>query len=139
MQLSPANGTVVSAGNQDITLNFITAGLVTGQYTGNVVIGCNDQAQEWTEIPVTLDYIVGINGVENVGVMTYPNPVVDNFNIVSDENINNVEIYSIVGKLISITDVNNNKIAIDMSELNGIYIVKINTENGQIIKKIVVE
>ena len=34
---------------------------------------------------------------------------------------------------------NNNKIAIDMSELNGIYIVKINTENGQIIKKIVVE
>lgn len=139
MQLSPDNGTIAEAGNQDITLSFITAGLVTGQYTGNVVIGCNDQAQEWTEIPVTLDYVGGINGVENVGVMTYPNPVVDNFNIVSDENINNVEIYSIAGQLISITDVNNNKIAIDMSDLNGIYIVKINTENGQIIKKIVVE
>ncbi len=139
MSVTPASGTVVASGTQDLTLDFITTGLLTGQYTGDVVIGCNDALQEWTEIPVTLDYIVGIDNVTNIGIMTYPNPVRDEFNIIAHENITSVEVYNASGQIVISDIMNSMNASIDMNELKGFYIVKINTENSQIIKKIIVE
>lgn len=138
MSVSPANGTVAAAGNQDLTISFDNTGLTDGEYTGNVVIGCNDSESEWNEIPVTYTVLVGIDNVLK-SVATYPNPASDIFNIETTSSINNVEIYNTAGQLVNIIEINDTKCSIDVSEFNGIYVMKINTVDGQVIRKVIVE
>lgn len=66
----------------------------------------------------------------------YPNPIEDYLHIVTNENINKIEVYNIMGALVleemQISD------KIDLSQLNGgVYFVRINTDKGTIVKRIV--
>ncbi|MBO5848919.1 MAG: T9SS type A sorting domain-containing protein [Bacteroidales bacterium] len=66
----------------------------------------------------------------------YPNPANNYLNINTTENINEINIYNIVGVLVySEKDFNNN---IDLSNFsNGVYFIKINTDKGEITKKFI--
>ena len=82
--------------------------------------------------------ITGID--ENLSALTtiYPNPVADNLNIVSDSFIKMIKIFSNTGQVIIETDVNSNSFIIDMSKVeNGIYLIKIETKEGVINKRII--
>jgi len=61
----------------------------------------------------------------------FPNPVIDNLNISGIENVNNIEIYDLNGKLIRHLDVFSKEISIDIDQLqSGTYIVNFNSDTG---------
>ncbi len=69
-------------------------------------------------------------------VRVYPNPVTDILIIDSNMPLKGVEIYSILGK--KIMDVRTDFTSIPVSNFsNGIYIIKIQSDNGVLIKKII--
>ena len=78
---------------------------------------------------------LSITDVDIVDLKLYPNPATNFINITSSETIDQVELYSILGK--KVLEVNHTN-SIDISAMNsGIYFVKINSGNRTISKKIV--
>lgn len=74
----------------------------------------------------------------NQEINIYPNPVqnIVNIEIISQKTkTHNIEIYNIQGKLIFMKQYKTSPLSIDISDLsNGIYMLKIKDENGNIIK-----
>lgn len=84
----------------------------------------------------TLDEATGIEEITADNVNVYPNPTKDIVNVNAPAQINNIEVYNIAGQKLSVYNVNNMTAQIDVTELaNGIYFLKINTENGMVTKK----
>lgn len=76
-----------------------------------------------------VDLPTGISDNNESRTTIYPNPATNVLNVVSEKEIQMVEIYNVEGQLVKTIDGNVNSIGI--SELNnGIYFVKIRTENG---------
>lgn len=72
-------------------------------------------------------------------VQVFPNPAADYVNITADASINSVEIFSLAGKKIAAYDANDMMTTINTSSLaNGMYMIRINTENGVVTQKITV-
>ena len=67
----------------------------------------------------------------------YPNPAYDRVVVETEATIESVSIYTITGVMIySEVDFNDN--TIDVSEFNGgVYIMKVRTENGEVVKRFV--
>jgi hypothetical protein len=89
---------------------------------------------------INMSQPLDINDVTLDKLSIYPNPVVDNlqieFNSVSE--IKDVKVYSILGKLVLSPQYKKENNQIDVSSLNnGIYFLKIETEIGYLIKKII--
>ncbi|KGL64051.1 endonuclease [Polaribacter sp. Hel1_85] len=104
-------------------------------------------ADEWVQGSGTDDcsdlgkHNVSTASVENTilnSFKMYPNPINGNklyFNLIKNVNIN---IYNVLGKLIKTEKVNTNNNSIDISSLSkGVYLVKINSENEIITKKLI--
>jgi hypothetical protein len=78
---------------------------------------------------------LSITDVDIINLKLYPNPTSNFINITSSETINQVELYSILGK--KVLEVNHTN-SIDNSTLNsGIYFVKIHSGDRTISKKII--
>jgi len=72
----------------------------------------------------------------------YPNPTKDNLFIVTEENIETVTIYTLTGVMVGQQTMANSQqpLAINVSDLNnGVYFVKVKTENGEITRSFVKE
>lgn len=79
---------------------------------------------------------LSLGEIKKTQVKIYPNPVRDVINISSDKSIQSVEIFDILGRLIT-TETKNN---INVSQLSkGNYILKIKTGNQEIIEKFIKE
>lgn len=140
LNVAPGSGAIAAGANTDLNLSFVTDNLVTGLYNANVIVGANDPDQQWTEIPVQLDYFVGINNQISVGVMTYPNPTSDFVNIVSDNQINSVTIYNLAGQIVMSREVNSDRATINVSNLSaGNYVVEVNVAGSTSRSKLVVK
>ena len=73
-------------------------------------------------------------------VQVYPNPVNDKLYIATEEEVEDVVVYSITGVIVGQQSTVNGQhtLTIDLSDLkSGIYFVKINTEKGNIVKRII--
>ena len=84
------------------------------------------------------DNIKDIETNNNVNV--YPNPVNDILYIATETEVEEVVVYDIYGRVQNLRNLETQKLrnSIDLSELNsGIYFVKINTEKGNIVKRII--
>ena len=88
--------------------------------------------------PVTIDVMiidytsVDENNAENVAV--YPNPTSGNVNIVANA-IKQITVVNMMGQVVMTQNVDNDNVTIDMSAFNnGMYIVNILTENGNVVK-----
>ena len=80
----------------------------------------------------------GMGNTEMTNVNLYPNPVKNSLNVSSDAVIENTGVYNLAGILVK--QANGNVKTIDMSNLsNGSYLVKINTAQGIIRRKIIKE
>jgi len=74
----------------------------------------------------------------NNNISSYPNPVEDYLNFKTELKINKVEVYDIVGRILSSKSINENKI--DLSELKtGNYLLKLYNEKGIMNTKIIKE
>ncbi len=140
LTLNVTEGVVEGGNTQDIQVGFNTTGLAPDVYECVLVVDNNDADESWTEIPVTLDLIGSTNETENISIATYPNPAKDYFNIIANENIVNVKIYTITGQLVNNYDVNSNTFKVNTSDLqSGVYMFEINTETQSVTKNIVIE
>lgn len=71
-------------------------------------------------------------------VKVYPNPTNSIINITSDFTIESIELYDIQGRILSTSIENRNQTALDISSKSkGIYFLKIKTDNGYKVEKIV--
>jgi Secretion system C-terminal sorting domain len=93
-----------------------------------------------TNTAVTTIAALSANEFENTSVSIAPNPVKNNLTISANGVISSIQIYDVQGRLIA-TQVNNStSTTLDMSQQNvGVYFVKVITENGVKIEKIIKE
>ncbi len=73
----------------------------------------------------------------NASVRFYPNPVDDKLYIETEMEVENVVVYDIYGRQQELSAISGQQTVIDVSKLNsGVYFVKIVTENGETVKRI---
>ncbi len=79
---------------------------------------------------------VGINEIDAIQVVLFPNPTNGKVTITASESIKKIEIVNVTGKVVAIYSTTN---SIDLSQLkNGVYMAKITTVNNKMsIKRIV--
>ena len=85
--------------------------------------------------------ITGGVGIDNhdMNVSVYPNPANNVLNINANSNINRVEVYNMMGQMVGMYEANDMNTQISTTALaNGVYTVKIATENGTTTKKFTV-
>ncbi|MDR1006777.1 MAG: T9SS type A sorting domain-containing protein [Bacteroidales bacterium] len=88
------------------------------------------------ELSFTTTNAVAINDIEPSDVKIYPNPAHNNITLECEEQINNIEITDMLGKIVY----HGKETTIDISHLaNGNYLIKITTDRGIITKKILVQ
>ncbi len=82
-----------------------------------------------------------VNKVEDMNLSIYPNPAKDVVRLSTDNGQQTtVRIYNILGMLVEEIEINSNETEINVSDYNpGIYFFNIQTENGNVTRKIVVE
>ena len=94
-----------------------------------------------TSVGVAKKYAYGDNIDEQheIQCKVYPNPVNDRLYIVTEDEVENVVVYDIYGRLqVTETPRHQGNLTIDLENLkSGIYFVKINTEKGNIVKRII--
>jgi Leucine-rich repeat (LRR) protein len=93
-----------------------------------------------TNTATTTIAVLANNEVENTSVYIAPNPVKNNLVISANDVITSIQIYDVQGRLIA-TQINNSaSTTLDMSQQNeGVYFVKVITENGVKAEKIIKE
>ena len=81
------------------------------------------------------------NIIEEKSIILYPNPANNKINFVSYiTEVIKAEIYGTDGKLMLFEQLNTKRGSVDISSLNtGMYFVKLTTEKGSLMKKIMVE
>ena len=94
-----------------------------------------------TSVGLAKKYAYGDNIDEQheIQCKVYPNPVNDRLYIVTEDEVENVVVYDIYGRLqVTETPRHQGNLTIDVENLkSGIYFVKINTEKGNIVKRII--
>ena len=74
----------------------------------------------------------------NSGITIYPNPLNDFVNINAKENIENIIIYDVSGKIVKTFQVNATQTQLNLSSLaNGFYFMKISSNTGFKLEKII--
>ena len=72
-----------------------------------------------------------------MNVVLYPNPTTGLLTV-EQEGLNSVEVYNLVGQCLLHEDVSESNATLDMSSLqNGVYMVKVNTNLGSVMQKVV--
>ncbi len=142
LNVDAANGTLAAGASDDITLTFTTSALTIGEtYTAKVVFGCDAPNKEFTEVPVTITVISGINTTDansKIGVLSYPNPTTNYFNISADAEITNIEVVSQNGQVVYSNAVSSKAVKINMETLpEGVYFAKVTVNNTIVTKKII--
>ena len=81
---------------------------------------------------------VGINEVED-NISVYPNPANNVLNVNASSNINKVEVYNMLGQNVMTVSVNDINASINTSSLTqGMYMLKLHTDNGVVNRKFTV-
>ena len=121
------NSTGTTIGNsQTITIP------TSGQYTVSMTKAspCASISKTFDVTIVPLPCNLSNNNFKQSKISFYPNPVKDVFEIEAKNNIDNVEVYTVLGQSVSFKIVNQTKTTLDLSSLKAAtYFVKITSEN----------
>lgn len=94
-----------------------------------------------SQITLGTNEVVGNTKNSELSVMVFPNPAESIVNLVAmkDDYIKNVELYNMSGNLIlNKKQINNSKTTLDVNTMGaGVYLLKIQTEKGNFVKKII--
>ena len=127
LTVSPMSGTIAPAGNGTLNIGIATTGLTNGMYQGTIRILTDDPLHNQIDIPCTLSISVGINELDKVAVMIYPNPAENLLNIVSNDKLLKVSVVSYNGKILFTGNTN----ILDISSLpSGVYFLQTHTAKG---------
>ena len=101
-----------------------------------VVIRFNSNGK-WVEksIAITASTTLGTDDFKKLELGIYPNPATDILNIKTQDELRNVTIYDISGKILN-TRVSNNQVDVS-AFVKGIYIINITTENANYVQKFI--
>lgn len=107
----------------------------TGNYL-NPCLGTSwGQAEDYT---INISSLVAVSSVNKAQAKVYPNPVTDVVNIDASSKVNTVAVYDLSGKVVSTHTLNAVKNQINLGKLtSGVYMLKIDTENGTQTVKVV--
>jgi hypothetical protein len=105
-----------------------------------VCLSLNAKTVEGYSIKRTVHFTVGPvgiyeNGYSNISI--YPNPAKESFTI-SGVNFGEVSVYSLNGQMVLIKKINPSNNIIPTGDMQGVYIVKIQTNDKSIIKQLIV-
>ena len=117
------------------------AAKIGDEYTLRVVYsGLKDEIHYFMTCPQTAKINdVAVEEIELNNIMVYPNPTNSLLNIEA-EGMTNISIVNALGQVVYDNAVNNDKAVIDMTQYNsGIYIIRITTENGVVVKRVSLE
>jgi hypothetical protein len=85
-----------------------------------------------TRIPITVHLVLSTDQFELKGLTYAPNPVATDLSIKSDDVIDSISIYNLLGQLVSSKKCNSMTLLLDVTSLNsGNYFVKLTSENKQ--------
>ena len=85
---------------------------------------------------MSIDYLNGLKESLISRPVIFPNPVIDKINIISEVNLEKIEIYNLTGNLLSRIETNIN--SVDLSHLYpGNYLIKAYTNQGIYIRKVI--
>ena len=89
------------------------------------------------EVNVVRDSVLNIEDINETDLTVYPNPATDYININSSIEIDKIELFDLLGKLVLST---NQTSEINVSHLPiGVYLLRIISEKGRIAKKIIIK
>jgi len=96
--------------------------------------GESDSSNIDCEMPISVEnFLVS-------SLQIYPNPATDMVTIKSDYIIQNIVVYNFSGQLVSNEQINNTTYTVDVSQFKpGVYIFLMDTENGRITQRVVIE
>ena len=138
IQYRVAGGTYTSATSN--TNNYTITGL-TGltNYEIQVQAVCANGTSDWCTAITAQTTNVGIENYLESSVTLYPNPAKEYVDIrVNDLNVTGMQVYDVYGKLINTITVIDNPTRINVSSLaNGMYFVRVTTEEGVVTKQFV--
>ena len=109
------------------------------QYEIQVQANCGDgNLSDWSA-SITATTTVGIENYLTNSISLYPNPANEYIDVRVDElNVTNMEVFDVYGKLISTVDVIDNPTRFNVSGLaNGMYFVRVTTEQGVVTKSFI--
>ena len=122
--------------------NFYIAGSdAEGTFDYTVVSVCANGESEESEPYTVVVEEVSLEEYSN-RFEIYPNPAESNITINTNENINEINIYNIIGIKVYSEQVSVERcpLSVDLSTFNsGVYFIKINTEKGDIVKRFIKE
>lgn len=125
-------------GTYMITVSWEGEGSGTVSVNEETTGGCEGSSEVFE---VVIDDCTGLN--ENVLdklVSVNPNPAKEFTMLKSESRINNVTIIHAGSGVVSINEVDNNQYKLNTSHLDsGIYILKMNTEDGVVVKKLIIQ
>ncbi len=109
------------------------------QYTYNVT-SLWDEGESAYSDPHVVDVISGVNEHIFNSTELFPNPATDVVNVRSDYTINTITIYNHVGQEVAKQDVNSMNFQVNTANYtSGLYFFQIDTEEGRIAKRIIIE
>jgi hypothetical protein len=117
----------------DATSQFYT-GTVSGSYQVGVSNenGCLSMSEAASFTAIT----TGINKIGEIDVTFFPNPAKDNF-VIEGVSKGKIELLNLQGKVINSVNVSDSKTSMDLSNLTGgVYSIKITTNDGIIVRKL---
>ena len=119
-------------------LYYSDENLISGTYTYNVRPVYEDHNGATSTQEVT--FCEGVEEFFVPNVTIYPNPANDKVYIETEAEIEEVVVYDVYGRIQNLRNSETQKLrnSVDVSELNsGIYFVKVKTDNGNVVKRIV--
>jgi hypothetical protein len=120
------------------SLKTIDLSAYNGQQIYIAFVMIQDDGDYWYIDNVNVTGTLSINEfINNLDFTIYPNPTNNFVNIVTKENIEKIEVYDILGKIVK---VKNKGVNIDLSDLSkGIYALKVTTIDGKIAAKKIIK
>ncbi len=101
------------------------------KYIAIKVHGTTPHSAAFVDNVVLTSATAGVSDLNSVQVQVYPNPVVNQLNLTSDSNIQEVKIYTVSGQLVQNTKLNGTTATVNVSALKaGVYVAQITTAKG---------
>lgn len=143
LSVDPDDGTVPAGDFDEVTVTYDASNLDFGTYNANLVFVTNAPESQFVELPVTLTVIdaTGI-GEESarIEMLVFPNPASSNVNVQSNATISRLTIYNHLGQSVKEVLVNNTEANVNVEGIDaGVYIIRMETENGYTTQKLVIE